>query len=191
MEKFGFVIGSFVLAGLMGFAREAAADSIEGTISSASEVDYYHFTTSGGTATFDIWGRGYGSSYNYFDSFIWLFEDDGSPDGALTGNDVAHDDDYPFSAGFTDGTTSDLDSYLSTTLSSGDYVLAVASYYLTEDAARAGVNLNGVTVGNYRLTFTGVTVPSASPVPEPATLALFGLGLGALALGRRRRRRAA
>ena len=72
------------------------------------------------------------------DPVIYLFTDDGALD---VGNFLA-DNDNSFST-FGDGSTLHLDSYLSTVLGLGNYVLAISDFTLSQADAINGINLTG------------------------------------------------
>ena len=128
----------------------------------------------------------------YLDTYIYLFNDDGSLDAA--DYIASNDDDSSFSS-HPDGSINHYDSYISEWLSAGDYILAVGTYELEIGQAIAGHNPESrgpatnlepypsvATVydhGDYRVTFRG------DVIPEPATILL--LSLGSLALNRKRR----
>lgn len=177
---------------------------------SATEVDHWSFTvTNAGQVDIDVlsynWDKDNDGIARYIDPVIFLFNDD----GALDSSDlVTANDDSGFT--FSDGSTSSLDSFISTTLAAGDYILAISDYAISTSTAAGTVNTtgyypaanNGTTMefnyngcpvlgcdyGDYRITITGdVALPTPSPVPLPAGLpmGLLGLaGLGALRLTR-------
>ena len=138
------------------------------------------------------------------DAFIYLFVDDGSLD---VGDGIDGNDDALPGAGFGDGSTSSLDSYLSMFLSAGDYVLAIGDLYLSLENAVGGINYDSFypavydgdyysnsslcgggyncDFADYQITFGGdVTVQN---VPEPSTIALLSIGLLGMGLARRRK----
>jgi hypothetical protein len=117
--------------------------------------------------------------------------------------------------GWADGSLNTRDSYLSTALDAGNYIIALGDYALTSVEAVAGFNagdaLTGATGVNtvtgaigqnhfdYQLTLTatdyatGAVLPvslTASPVPVPGAVWLFGSTLAGF-LGLRRRKLAA
>lgn len=175
-----------------------------------SEVDYWYFTAnSSGTVTIDTlswqWDKDGDGIAHHMDPFIYLFRDDGSLD---SGDYVGDNDDS--ASTLTDGSTSPLDSYLSVTLSAGNYVLAISDFSLSFTDALSGVNTNGYypavfdgtgnyleydgscatqgydcSYADYQITFGGdITVRNVG-VPEPGTLAVLGIGIAALGVRRR------
>jgi len=197
-----------------GVAEAIAIDgSIDALTGSTSSVDYISFTV---TQTQEIridvlsWEENYGSIVDvngdgeiaYFDTELFLFQDDGSLDA---GDFIAYNGDSDLT--FDDGSINSLDSYLSLTLNAGDYLLAIGAYSLSLDEALLGVNsFSYLTIwdgshfvfndhGDYRVTLTSggvnesdIRLPNDPPptIPEPATVLLLGCGLLALLTGRER-----
>lgn len=154
----------------------------------AGHTDYFSFSFAGGALDIDIWGQNFsgGPNEGLDDSYIGLFEDNGSPFEALTGNLIDKNDDG-FAAGKNDGSTSDYDSFLSfASLTAGDYILAVDEFPAKETTLRgSGSYISGSNL-DYQLTFSSNVV---SAVPIPAAAWLFGSGLmGLLGFGRFRKR---
>jgi len=163
-----------------------------------TEVDYWNFrVNTAGTVTMNVlaWNFDFGNGPSSLDSYLRLFNDDGSLDVSdyITGND----DSWWSSAASSDGSTSSLDSYLSRFLQVGNYTLAISDFYLSVGEAVAGFqtgNYMGSGSGDYQLTFTGdVTVADAESVPEPASiLGLLTVGtLGASSIFKGRKKQAA
>ncbi|HYD01610.1 MAG TPA: DVUA0089 family protein [Phycisphaerales bacterium] len=127
----------------------------------------------------------------FIDSVIYLFHDDGTPNGGVF---IGPYNDDSLNLG-TDGSVNGRDSRMVRNLAAGNYLLVIGAYDYGFDDINAGVNTgagfgpytwvnNQMRVadhGDYRLTITG------NVVPTPGAAAL--IGLGGLALSRRRRAR--
>lgn len=216
--------GAFGLV-LMGMSGSAQALVVEGTLYDTTyddindiTHDYWYFTVTGGTYSFDIlsW-EPFGSDVNgdgeyaFIDSMIWLYTDDGNLDGV---DEIALNDDYFGTPG--DGSLSPLDSFLEIILAPGDYVLAVGTCCTRDDFLDGvldgygpgdvyGWNENGELTanfmswnagyqahGDYQLTIEGEGLritQAPNQIPEPATFALFGIGLAGIGFTARRRRK--
>lgn len=165
-------------------ASQANAGVITGSLE-AGAVDYYDFTVNrSGRVSFNVfaWQPG-----NELDTELFLFRDNGSAHGALTGSRVANNDDSGANGWDNDGSIAGFDSYLRRImLDAGDYVLAIGAFNLTQGEARRGTNrgLGSQATGDYQITFNDRAV--VTNVPAPAPLALLGLGLVGLALRKRR-----
>lgn len=134
---------------------------------------------------FDVNGDG---EIAFFDSVIWLFNDDGVLDA---GDAIATNDDS--GSTFGDGSIITYDSYLSLNLAAGNYVLAIGAFSLDVNEAIAGLNnstqfpwtANGVSNptpnidhGDYRITWTGDLAITGSPhasIPESSSLLCCGI----------------
>lgn len=153
-------------------------------------VDFLNFSTAGGTLTFDILASDLADGLD--DSMIWLFKDDGHLD---LSDWLAENDDTDFSIdGNGDGSSNELDSFLSMALSAGHYLLAIGSggdfggadmidgLQLESSAFSSGQPVAASLALNYQLTVSGDFNTRLSPIPEPASIYLWASGLGALGL---------
>lgn len=154
---------------LMGTAASASTEIWADRIAPETEIDYWYFSVDvHSEVTFDVYTPGNSG----LDSYIYLFEDDGS----LNFNDyIAQNDDEDLSGGI-------LDSYLEVTLEEGDYVLAIGSWDLDGASVIDGENDSGYTRGRYEIHV------DIAPIPLPAALPLLAAGLGGLAFAGRRKR---
>lgn len=170
----------------------SSIDKIYFTVNTAGQIDMdllsWEFDHANGVLA-DVNGDG---EIAFFDTYIYLFNNDGSLDAA---DYIISNDDWGNAA---DGSVYIYDSFLSLNLGAGNYILTVGGFNHDVNDAIAGVNPGtgggyypitsdanaAFTVndhGDYRVTFTGdVTV-----VPVPSAAAL--LGLGGLVAARRRR----
>lgn len=164
-------------------------------------VDFLKFNTAGGVLTFDILASGRPNGLD--DSMVWVFKDDGRLDPS---DWVAENDDTDFVVdGNGDGSSSELDSFLSIALSPGNYQLAIGSggdsggadmidgLQFESLASSSGQPVASSLPLSYQLTVGGDFNTGAAPVPEPATRCLLASGLAAMGLrsARRKARRAA
>ena len=162
-----------------------------------STVDLYSFNTSGGTVDFDVYEWGFGNTY--IDSMVWLFSDDGTLDASDL---IAENDDF---GGVVDASVASMDSYLSQTLTPGDYLFAIGQYggegaADVIDGIQFGVPTDLVSASVYRsydyqLTVLGPVTdfqprdfrfPVVS-IEEPGSFVLLGLGLVGLGFIRKRK----
>jgi hypothetical protein len=150
----------------------------------ARTVDILSFSTTGGTATFDIYA--WDLNGTSLDSMIWLFNNDGSLDPVDL---IAENDDSNNT--FGDGSTSTLDSYLSVSLGAGNYILAIGSCC---DFGASDI-IDGLqyefpsptpVASESALFYQLTTSNNISAVPIPAAIWLFGTGLiGLVGIARR------
>lgn len=153
-------------------APATAATTFDGVLG-ATGVTNYRFAFSGGNLQINVNSTG---ANPIGDPSQYVFDDDGSPDTALTGAFRGYNDDY-FS----------LNSQLNLNLAAGNYVLSIGRYYFSESEARS-FNAGGQSAGTtYSVTFDQ-TVGLAGAVPEPSAWALLILGFGAVGAGMRQRR---
>ena len=166
------ILKAAALATALGTVAPAmAATTIDGTLG-ATGVTNYRFTFGGGNLQINVDSIG---PNHISDPSQYVFDDDGSPDTALTGTFRGYNDDY-FS----------LNSQLNLNLAAGNYVLSIGRYFFSESEARS-FNAGGQSAGtNFRVTFDQ-NVGLAGAVPEPGTWALLILGFGAVGAGMRRR----
>lgn len=169
---------------LFGFASQSQAallthtDSITGS-NEVGSVSYFNFdTTAPGAVRLETFS-------DSFDTFLWLFRDDGD----LTRDDqIAFDDD---GGTRSQSALSWFNSLINTNLKTGSYIAAVGDFELSLDEAVAGINDSnafGVGIGPYRLKVEGefVQASASSNVSEPLTLSLFGLALAGFGAFRRK-----
>ena len=158
-----------------------------------AKTDQTLFSTSGGLTTIDILGSGFIGGPNtdgVTDSYLYLLRDDGD----LTADDFVDQNDD--SSGFSDGSVSTLDSFLSLNLTAGNYI-AIVGYCCdffnstTPDARDLFLLSSGYQAFNgtdpedgksaigsaqdYKITISGDGI---TPVPIPAALPLLLSALG-------------
>lgn len=140
--------------------------TVEGPYGSWGFVDFYY---TGGTLAIDGWSNGFTkgpTGSGIADLYFSLFQNNGSARTNFTGTAIAGNDDGG-SAGFGDGSTSSLDSYLNVGLNAGYYTLAVSSCcnnfagVRNETILNSGIGFNR----DYRLTFSQDVTLGATPPP--------------------------
>lgn len=167
--------GALLAAAISGFAVPAAAATTIHGVLGATGVSNYRFSFGGGNLQINVNSAG---ANPIGDPSQYVFDDNGSPDTALTGTFRGYNDDYL-----------SLDSQLNMNLAAGNYVLSIGRYYFAESEARS-FNAGGESAGTtFTVTFDQ-TVGLAGAVPEPSAWALLILGFGAVGAGMRQRKAA-
>ena len=116
-------------------------------------ADVYAFNWAGGVFTADTNGSGFDTMLNLFDA---------------SGNLIAFNDDYNW-----------LNSYISTGLAAGQYLLGITYFPNNYNG-----NLGGYSNSGYEVGYVINTSNISSSVPEPTGLALLGLGLMSVGFAR-------
>ncbi len=129
---------------------------INGALHYNDGADVYKFNWNGGVFSADTYG-------SPFDTMLHLFD--------MSGNVIAFNDDYPWCC----------NSYISTGLASGQYLLGI-TYFPNNYWG----NLGGYSNNGYDASYVIHTSAISSSVPEPTGLALLGLGLVGLGMSRKR-----
>ena len=187
------VFGVALMLGLAIAPQSKAALLFSGTIfDTPTTIDYHRFEVlTPGTIDIDVLSRdvlgGDFRGVSGLDPYIHLFAFDAFGDLGLLGAHLAEADDGGLGS---DGSTNSRDSFLSLFLGSGDYVVAISDYFLSEAEARAGVDDGASffrgTFADYEIRISGDARPP-TVVFEPATLGLLGFGLLAVWAARRRK----
>lgn len=165
------------LAGILFMTSEASAGIIIGT-TPANGVSYLRFTTTGGAASFNLFAYGFAGGPNgsaFWDSMVYLAHDNGSPIGALTGVIWGANDDSSTAGWNSDGSTTTLDSFLNVNLAAGNYIFGVGQYFFTETEFRSGISDAPGSPRDYQLTYSGVELVTAVPVPSSVVMACIGV----------------
>ncbi len=129
------------------------------------------------------------------DSMIWLFSDDGHLD---LSDWLAENDDTDFATdGNSDGSLNELDSFLTATLSAGNYLLAIGTggdfggadmidgLQLESSPFSSGNPVASSSSLSYQLTING-DFKQPQSIPEPSLWVLLTLGFMAMQWGRRK-----
>ncbi|MEM9086215.1 MAG: DVUA0089 family protein [Pseudomonadota bacterium] len=176
-NRLGQTLGLALAAGAMTLptaAHSATTLDFEGTVE-ANSIDYIFFQFSGGDLSIATNRFLPGPNFSLpYDPMIRLFEDNGSPIGALTGANIAFDDD----------SGPGLNSLITGNFGQGDYVLAVGSWFMTEAEGRSGVASTPIGDRDYRTVIS--TTTGFLSVPEPMTWMLMLLGMFGIGAAMRR-----
>lgn len=159
-------------------------------------VDFIKFSTIGGLLTFDVLASDQPNGLD--DAMIWLFNDDGQLD---LSDWLAENDDSDFAVdGNSDGSSNELDAFLSIVLAAGQYQVAIGTggdfggadmidgRQLESSAFSSGLPAVSSLGLNYQLTVGGDFNTRLSPIPLPASIYFMVSGLGLALAGRKMRR---
>ena len=184
--RFGLkLLGAVIVALILVFGgaqidRNADANTItqlhDIALSGPDAVAYTFFSvvTAG---LFDISADGL-PVFTLADPQIYLFTNNGSPGGALTGTFLNTDDNSgPGANSLIAGQS----------LGVGNYVVAVGAFFLEQSEARTDGN-SGCCSGTVLVTIASANGVANLQIPEPATFMLVGFGLLALRFALRRSR---
>lgn len=163
-------------AAVLSAAPAHAAVTVADRLSATGTQDIF-FDWIGGAFTARVDGA---ATNGIADPEIFLFRDNGSSSGALTGALVDQNDDISY--------PTNLSALISRNLQQGKYVLSVGTYNFTQAEARLGIA--DFTPGERRFVATfadGTTLAGTGAVPEPATWAMMLAGFGAVGFAMRRR----
>ena len=143
----------------------ATAQLLPGSTTSISgsldAVDIYRFSWGGGVFS--------ATANTGFDPMLYVFD--------LAGNRLAFNDDF-----------FGLQSFVSLSLTSGDYLLAIDHFSFNYGGNLGGFANAGSNLGGDRYTINLGQATVSSNVPEPASLALAGLGLAGIGFSRRKKK---
>lgn len=240
MKKLALLFSLLASACMMpGYANAIVIENgtILQTNSNGSTIDYWFFSvgtsglvtidtlsweTSWDTGPWDPAGVETATDVNgdgeiaFVDTSMILFSDDGTLDAADYIAESHDSGDWYYDPISDSWWITDFDAIIEASLSVGDYILAISSYYLDLDEAVEGIVNNdfdfGVTgpytcegddgelcgnvleigAGDYQISWDGdvkvaYVESTSTKVPEPSTLALFALGVLGLGAWRRRR----
>ena len=185
----GAPVGSVVTENLAGPTTISSLGFHRFTVTSAGSVtiDILSFEIRPNTQVVDVNGDGESA---FIDSVIYLFQDDGTPNGGLFLG--PYNDDSGILG--TDGSVNGRDSRIERNLPAGNYLLVIGAYDYGFNEINAGVNTSAASFGPYRWTGSQMVVAdhgdyritiTGNVTPTPGAAAL--MGLGGLALTRRRR----
>ena len=167
---------SLAAGAMMVSAPALAAVTVTDRISNNGTDDIF-FNFSGGAFSVEVDPA---ANNGLSDPEIFLFRDNGSVSGNLTGARIDHNDAI---------SATNLSSLISRTLAAGSYVLSIGSFNFTESEARSGMADFTPMERRFVATFSdGVTVTAGlAAVPEPASWAMMVAGFGAMGFALRRR----
>jgi hypothetical protein len=168
---------------------------VQGTAPGYDQFATIQFWYRGGTLHIDGLARnwtGGPTGVGIEDTTFVLREDDGSPLTAFTGSVVEVNDDYFGTA--VDGSTSVWDSYISTTLTAGNYLLGIGRWgYFFSDTPDTVASGSGITeyfgnvlAADFQVTFsddvmvTAINGVDVNKVPLPAAVWFMLTAIGGL-----------
>lgn len=152
-----------------GVIIEPPSQTFSGLLVNGDVDDYYFSTTGSGLVTINA--KETVDDDSDFDSVILLYADDGSPDLA---NFIAYDDD-------SGGGPSDLESLLSLTLNTGNYLVRVGTHGFNENGGvghHTGTDYTLSIVGDF---VAGISGPPPPPPPPTSPPPAAGSGIAAAA----------
>jgi hypothetical protein len=173
-----FLIAVILSIGAAQIERRALAYTItqlhDIALNGPNAVSYTFFTVTT-AGLFNISADGL-PTYTLANPQIYLFTDNGSPGGALTGTFIAADD---------DSGPGENSLIANQSLSVGNYAIAVGANLLSDASARSDSNPTGCCSGTVLVTISSEGGAGILQVPEPGSFILVGLGLLALRFARR------